>query len=198
MSLKDFSLNFHKLLTEDFKGINLTRINNFEEFYIKQVEDSLAPLNICKDLFSSSERIIDLGFGGGFPILPLAFSLPDNKFIGLEARMKKVNVVTEISENLGLKNVDLIHCRYQDFEFKEGDLIVSKAMDKSFNVLNQLPLDKPISVVFYKGPKFFTEEENKLKTISSSWEKILLEKYSLSSGDNRVLLVYKNVPRGTN
>ena len=54
---------------------------------------------------------IDVGFGGGFPLLPLAKYLPHIQFYGVETRNKKVRVVSEIAAKLGLNNIKFLHSR---------------------------------------------------------------------------------------
>ncbi len=195
--LEKFSKDYLEILNTDLKGLNLTRIVSLEDFQVKQVEDSLFPLEIIPEIFKNSKRVIDLGFGGGFPILPLALELEDKLFIGLEARKKKVDAVRLIANRLNIKNVTVYHTRYQDFHYESGDLIISKAMDKAHSVINQIKTKEDVSICFYKGPKFFTIEQPLLKTIDKKWENMFLKEYELSTGDKRVFVGYKNVPRGT-
>jgi 16S rRNA G527 N7-methylase RsmG len=44
MNQQEFSRKYFDLLTTDYAGINLTRITNYDEFVLKQIDDSLAPL----------------------------------------------------------------------------------------------------------------------------------------------------------
>ena len=93
--MDDFSKRYFDLLNGEYAGINLTRITDENEFYSKQILDSVEPLRqskIFNESINKSKLHIDVGFGGGFPLLPLAKSLPSIKFIGFEARAKKVRV----------------------------------------------------------------------------------------------------------
>mgnify|MGYP000326841624 CR=1 FL=1 len=197
MDKEDFCNKYLDLIGNQYSGINLTRITDLEEFKVKQYEDSISILKYFKNDLVAASKVIDIGFGGGFPILPLANELKSQKFIGLEARNKKVITVGEISKELGLFNTEFQHCRYQDYDFNNGDIVITKAVGKVTDILNAMSTRKEIIVIFYKGPKYFTEEALMLQTINKKWKKIILEKYNLSNGDERVIVGYKNVPRGT-
>ena len=68
---------------------------------------------VFKNCLEKTKLMVDVGFGGGFPILPLAFNNPDKKFIGFEARAKKAQVVQKIAAALGLTNAKLMHQRLE-------------------------------------------------------------------------------------
>src|SRR3954466_10046639 len=106
--MKDFSQKYLDLLTGEFAGINLTRNESPEEFYNKQIMDSVLPQehsDVFKKVLDKTKILVDIGFGGGFPILPLAQANPDKKFYGFDARAKKAQVVSKIAQKLELKNV---------------------------------------------------------------------------------------------
>jgi hypothetical protein len=61
----------------------------------KQILDSIIPYQESKlfqDQVKKTGVVVDVGFGGGFPILPLAKLLPDVTFIGVESKRKKVGL----------------------------------------------------------------------------------------------------------
>ena len=90
--MKEFSQKYLELLTGEFSGINLTRIDGPEEFYNKQILDSVLPMEksaVFRNALEKTKILVDIGFGGGFPILPLAFKNLDKKFYGFEKKEKK-------------------------------------------------------------------------------------------------------------
>ena len=107
----DFSIRYLNILKTQFEGLNLTKILEQDEFYHKQILDSILPYQESK-LFQSEVKktgsIVDVGFGGGFPILPLAKLLPDVKFVGVESRKKKAEAVTIIAQELGCEVQELV------------------------------------------------------------------------------------------
>jgi 16S rRNA (guanine527-N7)-methyltransferase len=199
--MKDFAKKYLELLTGEFQGINLTRIEDFDSFYNKQILDSVEPLRLSRvfnDSLQSASSVIDVGFGGGFPILPLAYKLPQAKFYGFEARSKKASVVTSIAERLNIKNATLIHQRIEDVLIDEEVAITLKAVGKIDEFLSYISTDKRIKVFFYKGPNY--KELENLKKVLAQWDLIEEIEYKVDGTEGRVLLGFenKNVPHGTN
>lgn len=78
--------------------INLSAIRDAEGVYVKHILDSLELLNIFT--FEEGQTVCDLGTGGGFPLLPLAIENPDVRFVGMDARKKKLQAIGEMIESL--------------------------------------------------------------------------------------------------
>lgn len=198
-SLREFSNKLLKLYTGDFAGINLTRILDSDDFYNKQIIDSLIPFQEMKsvrNLVDQNELIVDIGFGGGFPLLPMAHILPDNIVLGLEARGKKAKVVQEIADKSGLSNVTTFHKRSEDIYIDIPCLVTFKAVGKIDLCLSQLHCCDGVSVLFYKGPDF-ENEERELK-LDKSWSVEEKKFFELPHGEKRTIVILKkNVPRGT-
>lgn len=72
-------------------------------------------------------RILDFGTGGGFPGIPLAIMWPQCEFHLIDGTGKKIHVVNEISNAIGLKNVRASHIR-GEMERGKYDFIVSRAV----------------------------------------------------------------------
>ncbi len=94
-------------------NINLTALRTPEACWIGNILDSLPFLEILPKL-GSLKRIMDLGTGGGFPLLPLAIALPDKAFVGLDSTKKKVDAVGRIIESSGIGNVTLFSSRAEE------------------------------------------------------------------------------------
>ncbi len=198
--MKEFAKKYHDLLTGEYKGINLTRITTFDEFYQKQIVDSVLPLevsNVFKKSIESTKVVVDIGFGGGFPILPLAYLYPDKKFVGFEARAKKAKVVQEIAEKLGLKNVKCYHHRVETVNIDVPVVITFKAVGTIEKFLPLIKYREQTTVFFYKGPSFYELEE--LEPVEKKWKVVEELFYDLEGTDGRTLIGLKNktVPRGT-
>jgi 16S rRNA (guanine527-N7)-methyltransferase len=199
--MKEFAKKYLDLLTGEFAGINLTRITSPEEFYQKQIIDSVLPeteSKVFKNCLEKTKLMVDVGFGGGFPILPLAFTNPDKKFIGFEARAKKAQVVQKIANALGLKNATLKHQRLETVDFDVDTMITFKGVGKVSDYLPLLRTNKTLYVFFYKGPNFY-ELEDIEEMIEENWELIEEKSYDVPGTEGRILLGFKNrkVLRGT-
>jgi len=198
--MKEFSKQYLDFLQTELAGINLTRIESEEEFYQKQIVDSVKPLNESK-VFSGelnkTKLLVDIGFGGGFPILPLAKMNPDCKFIGMEARGKKAKAVDRIREHLGLENARLMHQRFEMVNFDQDAVVTFKAVGKVEDLLPQFTTNKSLTVFFYKGPKFY-ELEN-IDSLEKDWEIVEEHFFDVPGTEGRMLIGFKNkkVLRGT-
>lgn len=122
---------YRKRVLEWNEAVNLTAVRSPEAFEIKHYVDSLM---ICGDeRMRFAERIIDVGTGAGFPGIPLAIVYPEKKFTLMDSLGKRMKIVRLLSEELGLKNVEIIHARAEDLakkrEYREQfDLCVSRAV----------------------------------------------------------------------
>ena len=111
--------------------INVTAIRDPEEFYEKNIRDSLAVTGL--EEFMQAKRVLDLGTGGGFPGLPLAIACPDKDFFLLDSVAKKLKVVASAADEFGLENVDVLNMRAEDLArwpaYRESfDAVVSRAV----------------------------------------------------------------------
>lgn len=201
--MKEFTKKYLEQINGRFSGLNLTALKDFESCHLKQTVDSLLPIEHSAKFRADLDKspfIVDLGFGGGFPILPMAYKYGDKKFIGVDSTLKKVNAVQEIANSIGLKNVTTIHGRIEDVDFVSGGIVVLKAVGSVKKILDFIDFaPKGLKVYFYKGPKFDEEESKEIETIKNNWDMIEKQNYSLENGDERFIVGFesKNVPRGT-
>lgn len=86
------------------RKLNLSALRTEEQCWVGNILDSLAFLDAAIDL-PPHASMIDVGTGGGFPLLPLSIALPDVSFVGLDAIAKKMCAVERIVQALGLRNV---------------------------------------------------------------------------------------------
>ena len=85
--------------------------------------------------------VIDIGCGGGFPILPLAIVRPDLKMTCLDSTDKKVRYVQNTANELGLK-INTLSARAEDAakmqEYRDTfDVAISRAVAR-MNLLDEL------------------------------------------------------------
>lgn len=193
--MREFTNKYFELLNSTYSGINLTRINDFDEFENKQIIDSIRPYeeaSTFKHLLDSKKVLVDVGFGGGFPILPLAKKLQNFKFFGIETRNKKVITVAKIADELGLKNVKLIHERLENVNIDLDVVMTLKAVGKVYDFLSKINCDKQIHVYFYKGPNFYDLEKEQLIKAQKDWEIVEEIKLNIPGTEERNFIGFRN------
>ncbi|MEZ4943376.1 MAG: 16S rRNA (guanine(527)-N(7))-methyltransferase RsmG [Saprospiraceae bacterium] len=112
--------------------VNVISRQDIENLEVRHVLHSLAIAKVFQ--FKPGARLLDLGTGGGFPGIPLAILLPEVQFTLIDGTGKKITVVREVAQALGLKNVTARHCRAEDLKMAHSfDFVLSRAV---------APLDK--------------------------------------------------------
>ncbi len=107
--------------------INVISRKDIDNLYLHHVLHSLAIAKVVN--FKDGTHILDLGTGGGFPGIPLAILYPSVSFLLVDSTAKKIRVVQEVADALGLKNVEAQHIRVEDI--KKGvqfDFVVTRAV----------------------------------------------------------------------
>lgn len=105
--------------------INVISRKDIDELYIRHVLHSLGIAKVQP--FKPNAKILDVGTGGGFPGIPLAILFPKTQFHLVDSIGKKIKVVQEVVNALGLKNVKAEHIRAEKVK-GQYDFIVSRAV----------------------------------------------------------------------
>lgn len=171
--------------------INVVSRKDIDSLYLHHV---LHSLGIAKFIgkFQTGSRILDVGTGGGFPGIPLAIMFPDVHFHLVDSIGKKIKVVREISNALGLKNVEADHIRAEQLDYTY-DFVVSRAVTRlaDFTTWIRNKFEKqdknaiPNGILYLKGGDLQEEiKESKLKvelhTLTDYFEEdFFLTKYVL-------------------
>jgi 16S rRNA (guanine527-N7)-methyltransferase len=128
--------------------INVISRKDTDNFYERHVLHSLAIAKIIT--FNPGTKILDIGTGGGFPGIPLAILFPQCDFLLVDSIGKKIKVVNEVTQALGLTNVRAIHERAENVK-EQFHFIVSRAVTAM-----------PTFMKWTKG-KFLKENNNQIK-----------------------------------
>ncbi len=105
--------------------INVVSRKDIDELYLRHVLHSLGIAKVIN--FKDGSNIMDVGTGGGFPGIPLAILFPECSFHLVDSIAKKLKVVDEVVEGLGLTNVKTTHSRVEEIN-ETYDFIVSRAV----------------------------------------------------------------------
>ncbi|MCL2683029.1 MAG: 16S rRNA (guanine(527)-N(7))-methyltransferase RsmG [Bacteroidales bacterium] len=113
--------------------INVISRKDIENITEKHILHSLAIAKIIQ--FKPGTKILDVGTGGGFPGIPLAIVFPDCEFHLVDSIAKKINVVSEISNAIGLTNVKAEQARAETLN-EQYDFVISRAVTSFPEFLN--------------------------------------------------------------
>ncbi|MBT8373918.1 MAG: 16S rRNA (guanine(527)-N(7))-methyltransferase RsmG [Deltaproteobacteria bacterium] len=119
---------FEKLgeLYQDWnKKINVVSRKDIDELYLRHVLHSLGIAKVIS--FLPGTQVLDVGTGGGFPGIPLAILFPETQFTLVDSIGKKIKVVEEVADGLGLQNVKVKNMRVEGLQL-QFDFIVSRAV----------------------------------------------------------------------
>lgn len=117
--------NFYNLLIKWNEKINLTRITEKEDVYLKHFYDSLTITKVV-DL-TKINTLCDVGTGAGFPGVVLKIMFPNLKITLVDALQKRVNYLNEIIRDLNLTDIEAIHVRGEDLK-ETFDVVTSRAV----------------------------------------------------------------------
>ena len=190
---------YRELLLEWNQKINITRIENDEEIYIKHYLDSVLLLN--KDNVNMNKKIIDVGTGGGFPGLPLKIVNDNFKLTLLDSLRKRTDFLQLVADSLNIKDVEVIHGRAEDFgqnlKYREQyDICVSRAV-APLNILCEfcLPFVK-VGGYFaaYKSESIseeIVESQNAIETLSGKIIETKVIKIPNSDITRKIVIIEK-------
>ena len=109
-ALVERSSCFLELLVRWNRVTNLTALTDIKAMVGVHLLDSLAVAP-----YITGRKILDVGSGAGLPGIPLALLYPDKDFILLDSNGKKTRFMTQVTIELQLDNVKVVHLRVEDF-----------------------------------------------------------------------------------
>ena len=104
--------SYYKLLIEWNQKINLTRITEKKDVYLKHFYDSIT---ISKIINLDNQTLCDIGTGAGFPGMVLKIIFPNLKVTLVDATLKKCHFLEMVIKELGLKEIEVINNRAEEY-----------------------------------------------------------------------------------
>ena len=189
--------SFYDLLISWNEKINLTRITLKEDVYLKHFYDSLTlykVIDLNKDL-----TICDVGSGAGFPGIVLKIVFPHLKITLIDSLNKRVNYLNTIINELGLENIQAIHCRCEDYarsNYEKYDIVTARAV-ANMQVLTELCIPLVKVDGYFVAMKANVSDEIKdlgkeLKKLSSHIEKIETFKLPIECSIRNLVVIKKD------
>jgi 16S rRNA (guanine527-N7)-methyltransferase len=118
--LKEFS----ELFAKWNRSINLSAARNHDAL-TEHIVDSL---HVIPHLVAANATtVLDVGSGGGLPVVVAALCLPDVQFTALEPVHKKHAFLRTAARELEIVNLDALARRLEDFEGDDFDAATSRA-----------------------------------------------------------------------
>lgn len=182
---------YYHLLKEWNEKINLTRIIEEKDVYLKHFYDSLT-LSRVIDL-NNELTLCDIGTGAGFPGMVLKIVFPNLKITLVDSLLKRIRFLNIVIEELGLTDIETVHSRAEDyvkFHKNKFDIVTSRAVSRLCNLLDysaplvkkggyfipmkancedeikeSLPILKRKNLIIEKIDKFILPIENSTRTI---------------------------------
>lgn len=105
--------------------INVISRSDQTNLYLHHVLHSLALSR--GGWITQGQKVLDIGCGGGFPVIPLAILMPSVQFTAVDSIGKKIRVVQEVASALALSNVQAINCRAESLSGR-WDWAISRAV----------------------------------------------------------------------
>jgi len=167
-----------ELYTKWNQKINLISRKDIDALYERHI---LHALSIAKFIhFNPGTKVMDAGTGGGFPGIPLAIYFQEVDFTLVDSIGKKIKVAADISRNLQLNNVKVVHDRIENI-IQKFDFIVSRAVTKitpfytwtKSKIIPSFTNDIHNGILYLKGGDL-TEE---LKELNKHYEIVELKTY---------------------
>jgi len=174
---------FYHLMLEWNEKINLTRITEEKEVYLKHFYDSLT-LNKVVNL-KEINTLCDVGTGAGFPGIVLKIVFPNLKVTLIDSLQKRVNYLNEIIKELELKDIEAIHTRGEDY-IGSFDLVTSRAVANIEKLV-----DYTMHLVSKKG-MFVAMKGNIEEELTKETKKKLERKYKILNIEEFLLPIEKS------
>jgi len=182
---------YEKTLIKWQGSINLISKSTINNIWVRHFLDSAQLYPIIKDI---EGNIFDFGSGAGFPGLILAIMGHKNITL-VESDQKKCTFLREVAR-LSQTDVSILHSRIENLEFREVDLVVSRALAPLSKLISYVesfviksPSNKKVwpKMLFLKG-KSFKDEILELK----KYKNLFFDEYP-SLTDDQSKIIYFSV-----
>ena len=118
---------YAEIMREWNPKVNLISRKNIEEFEVRHLAHCLTVTTFLK--LMNRTTVLDVGTGGGLPGIPMAICYPQANFTLIDSIGKKIAVVSDITERLGLRNVKVIRGRVEELPTKRTyDFVTGRAV----------------------------------------------------------------------
>ncbi|MBG30565.1 MAG: 16S rRNA (guanine(527)-N(7))-methyltransferase RsmG [Opitutae bacterium] len=169
--------DFADLLRDWNQKVNLVSRKDMERFELKHLAHCLAATKVLR--LMPKANLLDVGTGGGLPGIPLAICYPQARFTLLDSIGKKIAVVEDMVNRLGLKNAKVVRGRVEELPAKKSfDFVLGRAVTalprfigwtrkKIHKGMRHSPAN---GILYWKGGDFSEELESTPWQTTQAWD----------------------------
>lgn len=186
---------YYELLIEWNKKINLTRIVEKKDVYLKHFYDSITLIKAI-DL-TKNQELCDIGTGAGFPGIVLKIVFPNLNITLVDTLNKRIEFLKLVIKELNLKNINAIHERAEVFirqNKNKFDIITCRAVAK-LNIISEICIPGLKINGYFIPMKAQIEEEIKdtkfLDKLNSKLENIVSFKLPYENSIRNLVVIKK-------
>lgn len=161
---------------------NLVSRADESELMTRHILESLAVLDAVD--FPPKSKILDVGSGGGFPALPLAFVCSESRFFLVESKRMKALFLRDVVSQLEMKNVEVYNNRIEDQKIRSEwaeyfDFGLSRAVSEFGIVYGWIKeLLKPSGIyIAWKGG----DVENEINDLYANHSNVFVKRIKMNS-----------------
>ncbi len=189
---------YYQLLVEWNNKVNLTRIIEEKDVYLKHFYDSITLVKAAE--LSKTITLCDIGTGAGFPGIVIKIVFPTLSITLVDSLLKRINFLNLVIKELKLENIIAIHSRAEDFvkyNKNKYDLVTCRAVSKLYNLI-------PYSIPLLKKGGYFIpmkancadeidEAKNIINKYNAKIESIIEFKLPFENSNRTLIKICKNV-----
>ena len=175
--------------------INVTAIVDPDEFIVKHFIDSIT----INEIVENKGKLLDIGTGAGFPGVPIKLLNDKLSVTLIDAVNKKLNVIRDVSKDMNIDNLEIIHSRAEDLardkNYREQyDYVTTRAVSNLSTILEyMIPFLKVNGIaICMKGPNYkeeIDEAKNTFKVLGIKLKEV--KKYMFEGQERNVLIIEK-------
>jgi 16S rRNA (guanine527-N7)-methyltransferase len=128
---------YTKRLTSDSDTFGLLGPRELTKIWSRHVLNSA----LLAELVPDGAKVADVGSGAGLPGIPMAIAMPNTEFTLIEPMERRANWLSEVVQDLGLSNVEVVRVRAENVMRTDFDIVTARAvaaLDKLLELLTPL------------------------------------------------------------